>query len=313
MNSLDTIARTSAQAVHESVAEVPVPIGAAGAAASAAASFRVAGYALAGAAAGVAVVAALIVSAPTEDAATPPSTVAVSTTVVSVTSTVPTPSEVPVAPVAPIPDSPSQASPPATTPVVVPDTTPPVLEVTSPLDNAHVETKVVTFAGITEPGATVTASGKFDAFVDADGRWEIDLVVSAGANGVVFSAKDEAGNESTVRMTVHHDAAEEPGGEEPKEPTTTTTKAVWEFWATQRFGNCSEPVPYDVFSGQAKPGSMVTISSEFGGGTVEAGPEGAWSLKVHFPEAPYNVPFVVKVKDAFGSKKTFEFVSYYDG
>ena len=57
MTSLDTLARASADAVHESVSSVQVPIGAAGAAASAAASFKVAGYALAGAAAGVAVVA----------------------------------------------------------------------------------------------------------------------------------------------------------------------------------------------------------------------------------------------------------------
>jgi hypothetical protein len=312
VNSLDTIARTSVLAVHESVARVPVPIGAAGAAASAAASFRVAGYALAGAAAGVAVVAALIVSAPTEDAATPTSTVAISTTIASVTSTVPPPSEVPIPPVAPITDTPPEVPQAQTKPEVVEDTTPPVLEVTTPADNEHVGLKIVTFAGITEPGATVTASGKFSAAVDTDGRWEIDLVVAAGANGVVFSAKDDAGNETTIRMTVHLDAAEEPGGEEPKEPTTTTTETVWEFAATQKFGNCSEPIPYDVFSGQAKPGTAVTMSSSYGGGTVEAGPEGVWSLKVHFPEAPYNVPFVVTVTDAFGATRTFEFVSYFE-
>jgi hypothetical protein len=315
MTSLDTIARASADAVHESVSSVQVPIGAAGAAASAAASFKVAGYALAGAAAGVAVVAALIVAAPTEvdPASQTTSSLVTSTSVIStstapVPSTVAAPTEEPIIPVAPISEVPVETTPPPTTSEAVPDTTPPALAVTSPGDNEHVTTKVVSFRGTTEPGATVTASGKFGAAVAADGSWEIDLVVAAGANGVVFSAKDAAGNESAVRMTIHLDVEEE-----LKEPTTTTTEVAWEFSATQKFGNCSEPIPYDVFSGSAKPGTTVTISSPYGGGTVEAGAEGGWSLKVHFPEAPSNVPFVVTVADSYGATRTFEFVSLYEG
>lgn len=310
MKSLDTLARASADAVHESVSSLEVPIGAVGAAASVAASFKVAGYALAGAAATVAVVAALIVAAPTEDDAAnqTTSTVVTSTSSVPVTSTVPVPTENTIMPVAPIVDAPTTTSPPPTSLEPFPDTTPPALAVTSPGNNDHVTAKVVTFRGSTEPGAAVTASGKFVAAVAADGSWEIDLVVAAGANGVVFSAKDAAGNESTVRMTIHLDVEAE-----PKEPTTTTTEAGWEFSATQKFGTCSEPIPYDVFSGSAKPGTKVTISSPYGGGTVEAGAEGGWSLKVHFPEAPFNVPFVVSVVDSFGATKTFEFVSLYEG
>jgi hypothetical protein len=310
MTSLDTLARTSADAVQESVSSVQVPIGAAGAAASAAASFKVAGYALAGAAAGVAVVVALIVAAPTETepANQTTSTVVTSTSSAPVTSTIPAPVEDLIIPIAPIADVSTETSPPPTAGEAVPDTTPPALVVTSPGNNEHVTSKVVSFTGSTEPGATVTASGKFGAAVAADGSWGIDLVVSAGANGVVFSAKDAAGNESIVRMTIHLDVEEE-----PKEPTTTTTEGVWEFSATQKFGNCSEPIPYDVFSGSAKPGTAVTISSPYGGGTVEAGAEGGWSLKVHFPEAPFNVPFVVTVADTFGATKTFEFVSFYEG
>ena len=37
--------------------------------------------------------------------------------------------------------------------------------------------------------------------------------------------------------------------------------------------------------------------------------DGAHWLRVDFPEAPHETTFAVKVKDEFGNKKVFEFVS----
>lgn len=95
------------------------------------------------------------------------------------------------------------------------DTTPPALQVLSPKDGSTVTDRVVVFKGATERGATVS-SGPYDADTDAEGNWSLKLVVAPGANGASFTARDTAGNETTVRVVVTYD---------PPESTTTTTKA----------------------------------------------------------------------------------------
>ena len=100
---------------------------------------------------------------------------------------------------------------------------------------------------------------------------------------------------------------------EPKETTTTKPAKGWEFSAWQTYGSCSEPLPYDVFGGTAKPGGTVTVVSPYGSGSTTADAEGTWSLRVDFPTAPYGETFEVKVKDEFGHKKVFSFVSLHDG
>lgn len=308
MTTFDTIARNSAQAVHSSVAGVRAPVAGIAVVARVAAIWRMAGYVLAGAAAGVAVVFALLVSAPTVD---DPVQDFVPTTNAVVPTTIPetpvSPTTVPEAqgslPVAPATEDDGEEP-----GGVVPDTTPPLLEVTSPSDGERFSAKIVTFSGITEPDATVEASGKFLADVEENGSWSVDLVLSPGANGVVFRALDPVGNESEVRLTVHLDV------EIPKETTTTTTKAAeWVFTANQKYGSCAEALPYDDFSGKAKPGSTVTVTSSHGSGTASVDAEGKWSLRVEFPSAEYNVPFTVTVKDYTGAAKTFSFVSLYKG
>ena len=64
-----------------------------------------------------------------------------------------------------------------------------------------------------------------------------------------------------------------------------------------------------MYYGTADPGTKVTITSEYGGGTVSANDDGHWEKKVFFPEAPTEVVFLVTVKDHTGQKKKFEFVS----
>ncbi len=93
------------------------------------------------------------------------------------------------------------------------DTTPPAIQVLSPKDGATVTSRVIEFTGVTERGAEVF-SGPFEAEVD-NGEWSINLVLAPGANGAAFTARDAAGNETTVRITVTYDAPD----------TTTTTKA----------------------------------------------------------------------------------------
>jgi hypothetical protein len=320
MTTLDTLARNSANAVHTSVLDVQVPVGGIAGAAQVAAMWRMAGYAVAGATAGVAVVFTLLIAAPTLDGpaeSVVPTTTAIAPTVpttivglaVTPTTQPPIGEEEPALVAVPPGDAEDE-------PVPEADTEPPFMELFTPRDGDHMEKKVVAFSGATEPGATVLASGKFPAHVDADGLWTVDLVLAPGPNGVVLSATDAAGNETEIRVTVHlgveQTVVEEPKVDEPKE-TTTTTIAEWLFTANQKYGSCSEPVPYDVFSGKAKPGTVVNISSPNGNGIAEVNDDGAWSVRVEFPTAQYNEQFTVTAKDHTGSKKTFQFVSLFEG
>ena len=325
MTTLDTLALSSANAIHTSVSGVRAPVGGISGAAQTAALWRMAGYATAGAAAGAAVVFALIVAGPTVDdpsqIVVPTTNVVVPTTianaVVTPTTGAPSPTEEP-PPMAAVPGETGSES--ASEPE---DIDPPMLELISPLDGDHLEVRIVTFSGRTEPGATVLASGKFPVVVDENGLWSVDLVLAPGANGVVFRATDSARNTSEIRLTVYFDV-EEPEVEEPlatttttkagEEPVTTTTAAVeWLFSANQKYGSCSEPVPFDVFNGRAKPGTIVTVSSPFGGGTTEVNDDGAWSRRVEFPSAPFNEQFLVTVTDHAGSQKVFTFISLFEG
>jgi len=103
------------------------------------------------------------------------------------------------------------AAPTTTTTTRPRDTTPPALAVTSPKDGATVSDRIVRFQGTTEPGAEVF-SGPYAADVDGEGDWILPLVVAPGANGAVFTARDAAGNETTIRIVVTY-----------APPTTTTT------------------------------------------------------------------------------------------
>jgi hypothetical protein len=94
------------------------------------------------------------------------------------------------------------------------DTTPPALQVLSPKNGATVTKRVIEFTGVTERGAEVF-SGPFEAETDGSGNWAINLVLAPGDNGAAFTARDAAGNETTVRIVITYDAP----------TTTTTTKA----------------------------------------------------------------------------------------
>jgi hypothetical protein len=104
------------------------------------------------------------------------------------------------------------------------DTTPPRIKVTSHKDGHTVTERIVTFSGTSEPGAAVT-SGPFDAETAENGDWELSLIVVDGANGASFTAADDSGNKSSVRIVVHYDAPQVTTTTKAQPKTTTTTKA----------------------------------------------------------------------------------------
>jgi outer membrane biosynthesis protein TonB len=334
MTTLDSLARSSASAVHSSVASVPVPVRGTVWTAGWFYFRRSLGYALVGSAAALAaVVALMLVSTPSEEvadvtattAATPittatPTTVAPPTTVTQNT-TPPTLPPTPTEPSAPVVVPPSdQAQPPA-------DTVTPRIQILSPDPDSSVKTSSVLVVGLTEPGAKVTYPADRPIEVGEDGMWSVEVRLEAGENRLTFTATDAAGNQATASVTVTRvvdrprvtttttkppDATTTTTTTKPPDTTTTTTKppVEWTFTAHNTYGSCEEDPPYDVYFGTGKPGTAITISSEFGGGTTEVGENGEWSLKVFFPEAPTELVFTVKVTDFTGAKVHFEFVSH---
>lgn len=203
-------------------------------------------------------------------------------------------------------EAPSQQAEPTTT---ILDAEPPKLVVTAPVDGSHHQIATIRFEGTSEPGASVSA-GRYAADVAGNGDWSIVLVLSPGPNRAVFTATDEAGNVNTAEVTVHLDEQPTTTTTKPPkdEPTTTTTEASVAFSANQVYGSCALAPPYDVFWGTAQPGSVISVSSEYGTGSVEVSGDGNWELKVFFETAPANATFNVKVKSqATGGTKSFSF------
>lgn len=185
------------------------------------------------------------------------------------------------------------------------DETPPEIVILHPENGQVFEKREVAFEGEVEPGARVFA-GDYEADVSDDGAWRIVLWLEKGEHKVTLKAVDAAGNVGTDSVIVTY--VEPEPKEEPKEDNPKEEPADWEFSAKQVYGSCSETPPYDVFHGTGKPGTLIHIESEFGGGVAEVGEKGGWEIKVIFESAPVGKVFAVYVTDEFGNKKVFEFV-----
>lgn len=304
MTTLDTLARNSAAAIHHSVAFVPVPAGGITRTSRRFVFRRSLGYAMAGAAAAViAVFAMLSVATPVDEVTD--STVLTSTTVAEpdIQTTVPT--EVPVE----NPDGVVPVVPPEGSRQVAPgDTTPPHIVILSPENGASTTRSAVVVTGIAEAGTRITGQTDGPVDVDDEGVWSAEVRLDLGKNRIVFTAIDEAGNFATASVSVTRTAPPTTTTTKPADTTTTTTEAPgWEFSAHQTYGSCSDSPPYDIYYGTGKPGTEISVTSEYGNGSTTVAENGEWSVKVFFPSAPAHTGFIVKVYHFDGSKKTFEF------
>jgi hypothetical protein len=64
--------------------------------------------------------------------------------------------------------------------------------------------------------------------------------------------------------------------------------------ASAAYGSCAEDPPYDDYSGTAKPGATVTLTSPHSSPvSVTADESGHWSTRVYFPAAPVGTGFTV--------------------
>lgn len=88
--------------------------------------------------------------------------------------------------------------------LVVPDTTPPWIDVFVPTDGALVNTPRVQVVGVAEPGATVRLNG--DPVPLSQGAFDFQLTLTDGTNTLAFVVRDAAGNEATQTLSVRFHA-----------------------------------------------------------------------------------------------------------
>ncbi|MEA2002988.1 MAG: hypothetical protein U9N84_14025 [Actinomycetota bacterium] len=169
------------------------------------------------------------------------------------------------------------------------DDTAPLLKILFPENEQHFDEAKIAFEGETEPGAAVTA-GRYEADVDKEGNWRIVLILSPGGNLVSFRAEDAAGNVSEASVKVFLDGEEKPGTE---------------FTARQKWEAVDGSPASNIYYGTARPGSKVWVGSKYGEGHTTANDDGAWELKVTFPEAPCNEHFGVVVEGEPDGRREF--------
>lgn len=78
----------------------------------------------------------------------------------------------------------------------------PFLFVTMPVRGQPVVERAYRFEGVTDPGATVTAGGRYPADVDEAGNWSIVLMLQPGSNLATFVAAGPDGTATQVDMPV---------------------------------------------------------------------------------------------------------------
>ncbi|MFQ5967165.1 MAG: hypothetical protein ACE5MI_06090 [Acidimicrobiia bacterium] len=177
------------------------------------------------------------------------------------------------------------------------------IEVLHPKPEQVVENKYVTFEGHVSADTHVFR-GKYEADVkyypeEGFAVWRLALVLSAGEQRVAFEAVGPNGETATDSVLVIYEGPSEEPKEEP---------GKYDFTAHQKFGECAETPPYDVFYGTGEPGTTVWVESAFGGGETTIGEKGKWDLKVKFYEAPCNEEIKVVLETSDGDRKEFGFV-----
>jgi hypothetical protein len=102
----------------------------------------------------------------------------------------------------------------STTTTTTPLPEPPHLEVLDPALGATVTTARHTFHGVTDPECTVTVGGKYEATVEEDGSWSLDLMLEPGRNSTTFTATHpETGLATSESIRVYYAEAVELRGD----------------------------------------------------------------------------------------------------
>ncbi|EJM7149699.1 Ig-like domain repeat protein [Vibrio parahaemolyticus] len=162
-------------------------------------------------------------------------------------------------------------------------------------------TKVPTFTGTTEPGATVSITigeNTYQTIADGKGDWSLTITdeLPDGLYDYTISVTDKGGNttDTPIKDTLLV-AVDKPSAESSLSTGSNT-------------GNSSDNITSNnqpTLVGNTRPGSIVTITFVEGTKTIVketiAQPDGNWSLKLDQPLTEGEHSYTVSVTDKFGN------------
>jgi hypothetical protein len=177
---------------------------------------------------------------------------------------------------------------------------PPTVEFTAAYAEGVVEGNPIwqRYNGTAQPGSVVTATSPYGTnttTVGENGNWTLRIDMHDVPAGTTFQIKlTNTASDAIKKFTV----------ETPTAPTTV------EFTANAALTTSSSTPPFNEYWGTAQPGTVIVISSPYGGAERVAGEAGGWDARIEFPGAPIGETFVVKVKSvATGQVKEFSFTA----
>ncbi|MDX1449539.1 MAG: hypothetical protein R3246_10815 [Acidimicrobiia bacterium] len=148
--------------------------------------------------------------------------------------------------------------------------------------------------GTSKPGAIVTVESRFGAArteTNREGHWKVEVEFTGLPCNEPVKVVASSGD--------HRKAFE----------MKRVCRVEVDFTAFQKYGECGEEIPYDVFYGEGSPGATVKVSSAHGSGSTKIDAEGHWELRVEFPDAPAGEEFKVSVDSSDGGHAGFTFVN----
>ncbi|MCB1247426.1 MAG: hypothetical protein KDB69_09175, partial [Acidimicrobiia bacterium] len=167
----------------------------------------------------------------------------------------------------------------------------PRFSITSPANKSETDDQYIRVTGKVAEGSRVYHDGG-EAHVEGT-DWVTEVKLRPGWNELWFKAVDQNGDKTKLWLKVY----------------LVTDDAEYKFTAEQKYGSCGDEVPYDIFYGTGKPGSVIEVGSPFGDGRTEVDKHGHWELKVFFEGAPVGEKFNVTVYASTGETKAFHFIA----
>ena len=189
-------------------------------------------------------------------------------------------------PSTPTPTVPTATSTPTLTPTSTPTFTPtptptPVsrlfLEVQGPSDGTTVPSSAAVVHGVTSQGAGVSIGGQV-AFVDKDGRFQLEVTLSPGENVIEVTATDATGTQLSESLIITFQA---------------TSPQPFLLLITDPEDQSVVSDSNIPLSGQTAPGAVVSVNGE----GVEVGEQGGFSTTVALEQGPNIIDVVATNPD----------------
>jgi hypothetical protein len=152
------------------------------------------------------------------------------------------------------------------------------------------------FHGMAQPGSAIriaTDWGVAETTAGPNGNWETTLTLGDVPPGTTVPVRITSSTTDRVREFT----LQRPG---------TTAPTSIDFTANAGWATTDASPPVDEYWGNSTAGAVISITSPYGGAQVVSNPEGHWTARPTFPDAPVGVTFNVHITSSMGTA-TYDF------